>query len=241
MARESRPPLEWLWIDTICINKQNAVEETRSINAMFDWYRRAAVCYAYLSDVSLSSFERGTIFQRENGGQPSEWFGRGWTLQELLAPRHMEFYDSNWAFMGRRDDLKIEIQGVTGIAPEYLNGDMKIAQASIATRMSWMAGRVTKEIEDIAYSMIGILDVHMTPQYGEGNKAFMRLQRTLMEQSTDKSIFAWDCACRRDGLLPGTQSPVAPVGTAGRQLGASWLHPLTVSATLAMSWSFRQK
>ena len=57
--------------------------------------------------------------------------------------------------------------------------------------MSWMAGRTTGYIEDIAYSMLGILDVNMPAQYGEGANAFMRIQKMLMENSTDDSIFAW--------------------------------------------------
>lgn len=53
-----------------------------------------------------------------------------------------------------------------------------------------MAGRTTTLIEDIAYSMLGLLNINMEIRYGEGAKAFIRLQRILMESSTDKLIFA---------------------------------------------------
>ena len=204
-AREQK--LEWLWIDTCCIDKANAVEETRSINAMFDWYRSAAVCYTYLHDVDASSSSRLGTFHRQQGNQVSEWFERGWTLQELLAPRHMEFYDFKWNYMGTRQDLSADIQRATSINKVYITGDANLDEASVATRLSWMAGRVTKEPEDIAYSMLGILNINMTPQYGEGEKAFMRLQKTLMEDSSDESIFAWivppqGLACYRKGNRP---------------------------------------
>lgn len=206
-ARQEKPPLKWLWDDTCCIDKTNAVEESRSINSMFEWYSSAVVCYTYLHDVvwsgpsvtpSVQMFKR----QDEAGMQSdleSEWFERGWTLQELLAPRHLEFYDREWRFMGTKKHLASILQAVTGINGKYLTGENPIQTASIANRMSWMAGRNTKEVEDIAYSMLGILGITMTPQYGEGKNAFMRLQKTLMETSPDESIFAW--ALPTEGLV----------------------------------------
>ena len=183
-ARERKPPLQWLWIDTCCIDKKNAVEETQSINSMFTWYYRATVCYAYLFDVDESASPQQTF-------PKSVWFTRGWTLQELLAPRNMEFYGSNWKLMGTRQSLADVLQSVTRIGQKYLTGQTSFKTASVATRMSWMAGRTTSVVEDIAYSMLGILNLNMAVQYGEGAKAFIRLQRTLMESSTDESLFAW--------------------------------------------------
>ncbi|KAJ3579341.1 hypothetical protein NPX13_g1226 [Xylaria arbuscula] len=61
----------------------------------------------------------------------------------------------------------------------------------IATKMSWMAGRTTTRVEDVAYSMLGIFNVYMTTQYGEGVHAFMRLQQALLSASRDESLFAW--------------------------------------------------
>ena len=46
-------------------------------------------------------------------------------------------------------------------------------------------------VEDIAYSMLGLLNVNMPITYGEGAKAFIGLQKKLIESSIDKSIFAW--------------------------------------------------
>ena len=185
-AREEEPPLEWLWVDTCCIDKTSSVELTTSINSMFEWYYRASVCYAFLCDIpdpkSLDPLRPD---------QKSVWFERGWTLQELLAPRNMEFYAKDWSFLGTRKNLADILCQMTSIDKKYLIGASSFKQASVATRMKWMAGRTTTMVEDIAYGMLGLLNVNMPVQYGEGTKAFVRLQRTLMESSTDESIFAW--------------------------------------------------
>ncbi|KAI9053217.1 hypothetical protein LZ554_002184 [Drepanopeziza brunnea f. sp. 'monogermtubi'] len=175
-ARKETPPLNWLWNDTCCIDKSNAVEQTRSINSMFEWYSQATVCYAYLHDVAWSA-PSAKMFKSQEGKRKeknleSEWF-------------------EQWRLMGTKGELAGFLNQVTGIHEKYLTGEVSIHKASVAARMSWMAGRTTKEVEDIAYSMLGIFGVTITPQYGEGTKAFMRLQRTLIEFSTDESIFAW--------------------------------------------------
>lgn len=184
---------------------------------MFKWYRDARVCITYLSDVD-SGFSSGlpgyqvtdpgqeestkvtappdgpkatNIFQSTNGDMPSQWFSRGWTLQELLAPRDMYFYDVNWEYLGTKTLLAQEIERITGIDAEYLTGAKNFRKACIATRMSWMAGRTTTRVEDTTYSMLGLFDVTMTVQYGEGQRAFMRLQQELLSAALDESIFAW--------------------------------------------------
>ena len=192
-ARQREHPIDWLWMDTCCIDKSNAVEQARSINSMFDWYRRAAVCIVYLYDVD-ADISRYQYFESQLPGRPhqmSEWFERGWTLQELLAPENVEFYGSSWTLIGKKTSLAGHLELVTGIRKTYLTGESKISSASVATRMSWMAGRTTTLVEDIAYSMLGIFNINMNPQYGEGVKAFMRLQKALIESSTDESLFAW--------------------------------------------------
>jgi len=107
--------------------------------------------------------------RRKQHDLESEWFERGWTLQELLSPRNLECYGRDWRVMGTKKELASVLQRVAGIDK---TGESKIQEANVATRMSWMAGRTTKKIEDIAYS---IFCIFMTPQYGEGKNAFMRL------------------------------------------------------------------
>jgi hypothetical protein len=103
----------------------------------------------------------------------------------------MSFYDRRWELIGTGDELAEHIKQMTGIDKKYLHGPSNLSEASIATKFSWMAGRVTGEIEDIAYSMIGLFDINMPLMYSEGRRAFMRLQQILIEKIPDESLFAW--------------------------------------------------
>ncbi|KAI1120963.1 heterokaryon incompatibility protein-domain-containing protein [Nemania abortiva] len=185
--------IKWMWIDTCCINKASATEESESINSMFKWYREARLCIAYLSDVKINGRRASSnIFKRIYNDEPSEWFFRGWTLQELLAPPDMQFYDMDWTYIGTKTDLAGSIARITGIETRYLIGTENFGEACIAAKMSWMAQRTTTREEDMAYSMVGIFGITMTPQYGEGQGAFMRLQEILLSTYRfDESLFAW--------------------------------------------------
>ncbi|KAI0145226.1 hypothetical protein GGR57DRAFT_307176 [Xylariaceae sp. FL1272] len=191
-----RKNIQWMWIDTCCIDKSNAVEYNESINSMFRWYACARICITYLSDVKLDTNNQGVdVFrssEHKNYPAPSVWFSRGWTLQELLAPVAMEFYDTNWELLGTRKNLAPALEEITRIKRDYFTGISDFQKASIAAKMSWMAGRVTAKPEDIAYSMLGLLGINMVPSYGEGaERAFLRLQYALLSASTDETLFAW--------------------------------------------------
>ncbi|KXH61869.1 hypothetical protein CSAL01_10351 [Colletotrichum salicis] len=185
-----RDRLQYAWVDTCCIDKKNSTELHEAINSMFEWYRKGEVCYAYLPDVCVNingqeAFE--TKFRR------SRWFERGWTLQELLAPRMLIFYDHNWNALGTKKGLVDQIQDITGIPTEYLVGRHRLQGASVAQRMSWAATRETKKAENMAYSLMGIFDINTSMIYGEGGaKAFGRLLKEIMVRSADDSILAWD-------------------------------------------------
>nr|VWP00237.1 Zn(2)-C6 fungal-type domain-containing protein [Ganoderma boninense] len=57
--------------------------------------------------------------------------------------------------------------------------------------MSWAAKRQTTKVEDEAYSLLGIFDIQMSPLYGEGRRAFRRLQEEILRRIPDQTIFAW--------------------------------------------------
>jgi hypothetical protein len=162
---------------------------------MFYWYKEAQVCYAYLSDVlsypsfsELSLGEDESAFDECNSSfRSSNWFTRGWTLQELLAPGKLVFFDSQWRRIGRRDDtldMWELVSEITGIERQWRG-------SSVAQKMSWASKRETTRIKDRAYSLMGLFGVHMPPLYGEWEKAFMRLQLEILRISDDESIFAW--------------------------------------------------
>ena len=166
---------------------------------MYRWYMNAAVCYVYLSDVPghcppLS--DEGSIhpsrLQWVESLEESRWFTRGWTLQELIAPQRVFFFGQAWNYIGSLPELVHLVSGITNIQIDVLEHSRPLSDLSIAQRLSWAAKRQTTRIEDQAYSLFGILDVNMPLLYGEGAKAFIRLQEEIIHHSTDQSIFAWD-------------------------------------------------
>ena len=183
----------WVWIDACCIDKQNSAELSEAINSMFRWYQKAAECYALLNNAETDrwnyDFGRADVV---NQFRASEWWTRGWTLQELLAPHRLIFVDRNWKIMGEKDQLAKEISIVTGIPETYLRDPATIRDASVAARMSWASLRKTQRAEDRAYSLLGIFGINMPLLYGEGGRAaFRRLQLEILKISDDESIFVW--------------------------------------------------
>ncbi|XXH03373.1 translation initiation factor eIF-2 beta subunit [Hypoxylon texense] len=179
--------LEWVWVDTCCIDQTSSAELTESINSMFRWYKDAAICYAYLADVA-KNLRLSTIEKRL---RKSRWFTRGWTLQELIAPSEVVFYSMDWHQVGTKSELAACISDITHIDQQYLIG-ANVQLASIAQRMSWAANRETSRDEDVAYCLLGIFDVNMPLIYGEGTKAFQRLQEEIMKAyPEDHTLFAW--------------------------------------------------
>jgi hypothetical protein len=153
---------------------------------MFSWYQQADVCYVYLSDYHSSTH----IGIPETTFKDSIWFRRGWTLQELIAPESVIFFNSYWEDIGTKHSLGTLISEITEIQPEALMG-AKLKDFSVAQRMCWASRRQTTRIEDEAYSLMGIFGVHMPMLYGEGFHAFIRLQEEIIKISTDHTIFAW--------------------------------------------------
>lgn len=194
-SRALADDLNFAWIDTCCIDKTNSVELSEAINSMFTWYMDSAICYVFLAD-----------YHGPQGLGQCEWFTRGWTLQELVAPDQVHFYDDRMAYLGSRDTLQPEIHVITGIASEYMGSTNdysektpNVRKASVARRMSWASSRVTERAEDVAYCLLGIFDINIPMMYGEGGvNAFSRLQRAIIAQSDDESLFAW--ASELDGV-----------------------------------------
>jgi hypothetical protein len=174
--------LRYFWIDTCCINKSNKAELSQAIQSMFCWYRNAARCYVYLSDVSKrkkKACDRTTELSWEPVFRSSRWFTRGWTLQELLAPAIVEFFSQEGESLGSKTSLQIMIHEITSIPSEVLNG-APLSRFSVNERLRWAEGRMTGRDEDRAYCLQGILDVELAPIYGEGKAgAFDRLKREM--------------------------------------------------------------
>ncbi|KAG1762727.1 hypothetical protein EDD22DRAFT_952897 [Suillus occidentalis] len=182
-----RLDLCFLWSDTCCIDKSSSAELDESIRSMFRWYRNSSVCITYLGGTTVIEDLKS-----------EEWFTRGWTLQELLAPRKIKFFNKDWQRLTEQDDDKEDdtplmtvLQEVTGI-PESDLIDFWPVPRYIDKRMTWAAQRQTTRAEDVAYSLMGLFDVSLQIAYGEGGeRAFGRLIEAIMQGGGDSSVLNW--------------------------------------------------
>ncbi|KAF9226934.1 hypothetical protein BS17DRAFT_776366 [Gyrodon lividus] len=180
---------ELVWSDTCCIDKTSSAELDESIRSMFRWYRESYICIAYLHNTS----------KLEELGD-DEWFTRGWTLQELLAPKQIKFYMKGWTPLtndsndkrDRADALMMTISKITRISlVDLCYFEPGMWGFSLRQRLSWASHRKTARIEDMAYSLIGIFDVSLTIAYGEGRRAFLRLLQAIIDSNDSWEVFAW--------------------------------------------------
>ncbi|EIW59650.1 HET-domain-containing protein, partial [Trametes versicolor FP-101664 SS1] len=177
----------WFWVDAPCIDQRNSAELSEAIASMYHWYASASICFAHLPDVP----SRDPIRDSASAFRQSIYFRRGWTLQELIAPRRVVFLSSDWTFLGEKDELADLLEEITGIDQDVLTFRRRVADVSVARRLSWASQRETRRVEDQAYCLMGLFDICMPVLYGEGDKAFLRLQQTILAQSCDHTLFAW--------------------------------------------------
>ena len=189
---------QYFWIDTCCINKLDINEFTKAINSMFRWYQNAGRCYVYLSDVSVPSIHTATQndLEWESAFRNSRWFTRGWTLQELIAPKIVDFYSRNEILLGDKVKLEQQITEITGIAKKALQGHL--TDFTIDERFLWAEKRQTAEPEDKAYCLLGIFQISLPLIYGEGQANAMKRLRREIELSIDN-----------DSHLEGNVSPLS--------------------------------
>ncbi|KAK4451306.1 heterokaryon incompatibility protein-domain-containing protein [Podospora aff. communis PSN243] len=184
--------LSYVWIDTCCIDKSSSSELSEAINSMFSWYKTAAICMVYLDDCHLESLQEDDENEGLLDGLFScRWFTRGWTLQELIAPRDVLFYSASWVPIGSKRKSVSILSRITGIDAAVLKDITALEACHTAKRMSWASRRQTTRTEDIAYCLLGIFDINMPLLYGEGEKAFLRLQQELARSKNDLTLFAW--------------------------------------------------
>ncbi|KJA18019.1 hypothetical protein HYPSUDRAFT_191545 [Hypholoma sublateritium FD-334 SS-4] len=201
------------WADTICINKDSSAELDESIRSMYQWYQDSSICITYLYETSNGPLPAGSTSTTPEhfpdtmpllyaSMNKDRWFTRGWTLQELMAPKRLKFYDHHWRAicLGDNDkddpDIQSLVLNVTGIGSEdFVSFDPLKTASSVIERMVWATKRTTTRGEDRAYSLMGIFGVSMPTSYGEGaERAFFRLVKAIIT-SRDISqviqILAW--------------------------------------------------
>ncbi|KAG0709355.1 heterokaryon incompatibility protein-domain-containing protein [Suillus ampliporus] len=180
---------DWAWIDTCCIDQGSSSEVQKSISSMFSWYRRSTLTIIYLSDV-VESGVQALVW--------SEWFLRGWTLQELLAANIIRLYKKDWTpflqctAFNHKDvpEILVALESATGIQQCHIKSYSPSVDHP-RMKLRWAHSRVTKEKEDEAYCLMGIFGLTMTVRYGEGDRAFSRLLRKIMKHTKDATLLDW--------------------------------------------------
>jgi len=156
----------WAWSDTCCIDKDSSIELQEAIGSMYSWYQRSALTIVHLADVTDAGSLSG-----------SEWFQRGWTLQELLASKTIQFFTRNWSLYrgcvasNHKEDGAVlnELVEATQIARNYLV-NFHPGMDDARSRFQWASQRRTTRPEDMAYSLFGIFGVHLPILYGKRSK-----------------------------------------------------------------------
>ncbi|KAI1266587.1 heterokaryon incompatibility protein-domain-containing protein [Xylariaceae sp. FL1019] len=201
---------EFIWVDTCCIDKSSSAELSEAINSMWAWYRQSDVCYGFLADVKKGD---------EKSVRRSRWFTRGWTLQELIAPERLRFFDKNWSEMDDRIRMAPILSQITGIDQDVLTRNHRhshthavqphnllcvvcglptsideiLRKTSVSVKMSWSAHRETTRGEDRSYCLLGLFGLNMPLLYGEGQaSAWIRLLTEIMKRTKEQSILAFD-------------------------------------------------
>jgi len=199
-----RDSLKFFWVDTCCIDKADFTQLSEAINSMFRWYREAARCYVYLSDVSMHNSDGNNQISGskwESGFRESRWFTRGWTLQELIASVHVSFFSKEGTRLGDKRSLGKQLHEVTRVPINALHGS-PLSDFSVDERISWAENQQTKRREDCAYSLMGIFDVHMPLTYGEGWKSAFRRLRTQIQESLKGKLYHHNSSRKGMSLNP---------------------------------------
>lgn len=178
--------LSWLWSDAVCIDRSTALSQ--SLNSLAEIYRKGRLCIVYLHDlldIAEYDFEMGRVLSK------CSWFKHVWMLPHLIFSPMLHFYDAQWNHIGGKAELIPEISRLTSIDEGVLRNSDSLEDCSNCTKMSWAAGLSADPIEDTAYSLIGIFNVNLSINYGEGMDSFYRLQEEVSRKSTDYSLLAW--------------------------------------------------
>ncbi|KAK9421429.1 putative Heterokaryon incompatibility domain-containing protein [Seiridium unicorne] len=156
---------EWVWIDTLLYRQKLKCRAVRGhqLHVPLNLEARLEDMAAHLARSSPAS------------PLPCRWFYRSWTLQELIAPRRVQFFGKEWAYLGSKNDLKPLLSKATGIDPSILSHALSLDEKPAGDKRRWAAYRQATRVEDLSYSLLGLFDVNMPLLYGEGGKVFYRL------------------------------------------------------------------
>ena len=256
--------VDWVWVDTCCIDKSSSAELSEAINSMYAIYAQAVTCYVYMVDVPATCVDLSDDLDQKvrNGATPtsasecslttpiegsrhmsafrwSRWFTRGWTLQELLAPPNVDFRNVSWGSIGPLHKLVLTVSDITGVGFEVLLGGRSLEHCCVAEKFSWASFRATSRIEDQAYCLLGLFGVNMPLLYGERQNAFKRLQEELIKTTSDTSILAWHSLGMRRHIMYRDVIKLVRSDLGDRELGPMpyWPHAADLLASSVADFS----
>ncbi|KAI6105173.1 hypothetical protein EDD17DRAFT_1761875 [Pisolithus thermaeus] len=187
-VREDPEGYLWAWSDTCCIDKAIPSVYAESIRSMYNWYKDSALTIVLLARESSPPTLKN-----------NRWMTRAWTLQELLAPKSIRFYDRDWnLYLGDTrpnhkqsprimrelaDAIDVAEDTLVDFSPESLGIRAKLRLAS--TRQA------TKKV-DIAYALIGIFSSDLTPEFRDPEVALGLLLEGILHGVPDaKAVLDW--------------------------------------------------
>ena len=183
-VRKDPEGYRWAWSDTCCIDKNAEAVYKKSIRSMFDWYKWSALTLVLLADVSMLKDNR--------------WMTRAWTLQELLSPKAIRFYDREWnlyrsdANTNHKKSPQIlrELAEAIGVAPDAL-ADFSPETLDVREKLRLASTRNATYEEDVAYSLIGIFSSNLIPEPRDAAIALGLLLQEIVERYQGATVLDW--------------------------------------------------
>ncbi|KAI6008658.1 hypothetical protein EDC04DRAFT_3095226 [Pisolithus marmoratus] len=213
----------WAWSDTCCIDKTTSSILNQSLTSMYKWYADSAATIIFLAGVAHPS-KPGDL-------RHSLWMTRAWTLQELLAPQVVVFYDSEWKrYLGDTGANHKESPGIMqeladaimippGTIITFSPGDLGVRE-----KLRLASTRSATFEEDVAYSLIGVFESDIRPHYGEGAAALGHLLEEIVARSGEVTVIAWSGksssynSCLPTSVSVYSQTPYNPPSLEGEEM-----------------------
>lgn len=179
----------WLWNYAACVDRNSCAAQSEAINSLAQIYRNCGRSIIYLEDLKSKLVEDEEVVERM---AECRWIRNVWAIPQIVFSRVAFFYSSDWSLIGTKKSLLPYLSSRMGIDQEVLEDSDSLEEFSLARRMSWASDMTASRVEDFAYALVGLFDVSMSILYGEGQKAFLKLQEEIMGDTDDFSLIAWD-------------------------------------------------
>lgn len=179
----------WLWNYAACVDRNSCAAQSEAINSLAQIYRNCGRSIIYLGDLNSKLVEDEEVVERI---AECRWMRNIWAIPQIIFSGAAYFYSSDWSLIGTKASLISHLSSIMGIDEPVLEDSNLLEEYSLARRMSWASEMTASRVEDFAYALVGLFDVSMSILYGDGQKAFLKLQEEIMRDTDDFSLMAWD-------------------------------------------------